>query len=70
MQWTEGLMKGKRSPYLTTEVHLMRLLKLLPDVNKGIVVATLGYWRQMNNGVVNSVSSNAFGDMGNRTNIS
>jgi len=34
-------------------------------VNPGIVVATLGYWRQLNNGVVNSVSSNAFGDMGN-----
>ena len=35
------------------------------DVNKGIVVATLGYWRQLNNGTVNSISSNAFGDMGN-----
>ena len=39
--------------------------KVTTDVNKGIVVATLGYWRQLNNGVVNSVSSNAFGDMGN-----
>jgi hypothetical protein len=40
------------------------LAKVTTDVNKGIVVATLGYWRQLNNGVVNSVSSNAFGDMG------
>ena len=39
--------------------------KITTDVNKGIVVTTLGYWRQLNNGVVNSVSSNAFGDMGN-----
>ena len=39
--------------------------RITPDVNKGIVVATLGYWRQHNKGVVNSVSSNAFGDMGN-----
>jgi len=38
--------------------------KSLLDVNQGIVVATLGYWRQHNNGVVNSVSSNAYGDMG------
>ena len=34
------------------------------DVNPGIVVATLGYWRQLNNGTVNCVSSAEFGDMG------
>ena len=28
----------------------MQLAKITPDVSKGIVVATLGYWRQMNNG--------------------
>jgi len=39
--------------------------KITADVNKGVVVTTLGYWRQLNNGTVNSVSSNAFGDMGN-----
>ena len=39
--------------------------KITPDVGQGIVVATLGYWRQLNNGTVNSVSSSAFGDMGN-----
>ena len=39
--------------------------KITPDVGKGVVVATLGYWRQLNNGTVNSVSSSAFGDMGN-----
>ena len=39
--------------------------KITQDVGKGVVVATLGYWRQLNNGTVNSVSSSAFGDMGN-----
>ena len=39
--------------------------KITPDVGQGVVVATLGYWRQLNNGTVNSVSSSAFGDMGN-----
>ena len=39
--------------------------KITPDVGQGIVVAPLGYWRQLNNGTVNSVSSSAFGDMGN-----
>ncbi len=38
--------------------------KISNDVNSGIIVATLGYWRQLNNGTVNSISSNAFGDMG------
>ena len=28
-------------------------------------LTSLGYWRQLNNGTVNSVSSSAFGDMGN-----
>jgi anaerobic selenocysteine-containing dehydrogenase len=41
------------------------VVKVTSDVNKGVVVTTLGYWRQHNNGVVNSVSSSAFGDMGN-----
>jgi len=39
--------------------------KITSDVNKGIIVTSLGYWRQLNNGTVNSVSSSAFGDMGN-----
>jgi hypothetical protein len=33
-------------------------------VGPGIVVATLGYWRQRNNGTVNCVSSAEFVDMG------
>ncbi len=38
--------------------------KISADVNPGIVVATLGYWRQLNNGTVNSISSAEFVDMG------
>jgi anaerobic selenocysteine-containing dehydrogenase len=34
------------------------------DVNAGVVVATLGYWRQLNRGTVNSISSAEFVDMG------
>ena len=40
------------------------------DVNAGIVVATLGYWRQLNNGTVNCISSAEFGDMGHSTTFS
>lgn len=39
--------------------------KITEDVSQGIVVATLGYWRQRNNGTVNCVSSAEFVDMGN-----
>ena len=38
--------------------------KITNDVNPGIVVATLGYWRQLNNGTVNCISSAEFVDMG------
>ena len=35
------------------------------DVNKGIIVSTLGYWRQHNEGTVNGISSGNLADMGN-----
>jgi anaerobic selenocysteine-containing dehydrogenase len=38
--------------------------RITTDVNAGIVVATLGYWRQLNNGTVNCISSAEFVDMG------
>jgi anaerobic selenocysteine-containing dehydrogenase len=38
--------------------------QITDDVNAGIVVATLGYWRQLNTGTVNSISSAEFVDMG------
>src|SRR5690606_12341428 len=44
--------------------------RVTKDVNPGIVVATLGYWRQLNTGTVNSISSAEFGDMGNSTTFS
>jgi anaerobic selenocysteine-containing dehydrogenase len=40
------------------------------DVNVGIVVASLGYWRQLNNGTVNCISLAEFGDMGNSASFS
>ncbi|HDY86086.1 MAG TPA: molybdopterin oxidoreductase family protein [Methylophaga sp.] len=38
--------------------------KITDDVSSGIVVATLGYWRQLNKGTVNCISSAEFVDMG------
>ena len=41
------------------------ILRLTNDVNPGIIVSTLGYWRQHNEGTVNSISSAEFANMGN-----
>lgn len=38
--------------------------KITDDVNPGLVVATLGYWRQLTNGTVNIISSAEFVNMG------
>lgn len=40
------------------------------DVNPGIVVATLGYWYQLNRGTVNTISSADFIDMGHAPSFS
>ncbi|HEY5703002.1 MAG TPA: hypothetical protein VIV20_05980 [Gammaproteobacteria bacterium] len=39
--------------------------KVTEDVNEGVVVATLGYWRQLDKGTVNITSSAEFVEMGN-----
>ncbi len=38
--------------------------RITNDVNSGIIVATLGYWRQFNKGTMNCISSTEFVDMG------
>lgn len=44
--------------------------QITDDVNPGIVVSTLGYWRQLNNGTVNAISSAEFTDMGHAPSFS
>lgn len=44
--------------------------RLTTDVNAGVVVATLGYWRQLNRGTVNVVSSAEFVNMGHAPSFS
>ncbi len=44
--------------------------RVTTDVNPGVVVATLGYWRQLNNGTVNCISSAEYGDMGHSNTFS
>jgi anaerobic selenocysteine-containing dehydrogenase len=44
--------------------------RITDDVNAGVVVATLGYWRQLNRGTVNVVSSAEFANMGHAPSFS
>jgi hypothetical protein len=44
--------------------------KITEDVQPGLIVATLGYWRQLNNSTVNSISSAELVNMGNAPSFS
>ena len=44
--------------------------RITDDVNQGLIVVTLGYWRQLNTGTVNSISSAEFANMGNAPSFS
>lgn len=44
--------------------------QITDDVNPGVVVATLGYWRQLNRGTVNVISSAEFVNMGHAPSFS
>jgi len=60
-----GVQEGEMVKVFNDRGCFDAVAKITSDVNKGIIVTSLGYWRQLNNGTVNSVSSSAFGDMGN-----
>lgn len=44
--------------------------RVTDDVNPGVIVATLGYWRQLNKGTVNIISSAEFVNMGHAPSFS
>ena len=60
-----GIQEGEMVKVFNDRGSFDAIAQITSDVNKGIIVTTLGYWRQLNNGTVNSVSSSALGDMGN-----
>jgi anaerobic selenocysteine-containing dehydrogenase len=59
-----GIVEGDRVKVLNDRGAFKGVARISEDVRSGIVVATLGYWRQLNEGTVNSISSSQFGDMG------
>ncbi len=59
-----GILDGDRVKVANDRGAFKGVARITDDVKSGIVVATLGYWRQLNEGTVNSISSGAFTDMG------
>jgi anaerobic selenocysteine-containing dehydrogenase len=67
---TRGIREGAKVRVFNDRGSFEGNARITTDVNPGIVVATLGYWRQLNNGTVNCISSAEFGDMGHSTTFS
>lgn len=65
-----GVLEGSKVRVFNDRGAFEGVARITDDVNPGIVVATLGYWRQLNNGTVNCISSAEFGDMGHSTTFS
>ena len=67
---TRGIKQGDKLKVFNDRGAFEGVARVSTDVNAGIVVATLGYWRQLNNGTVNCISLAEFGDMGNSASFS
>jgi anaerobic selenocysteine-containing dehydrogenase len=59
-----GIVNADRVTVFNDRGAFESVARISTDVGPGMVVATLGYWRQLNNGTVNCISSAEFGDMG------
>lgn len=67
---TRGIVDGDRVQVVNSRGAFKGVARITDDVKTGVVVATLGYWRQLNEGTVNSISSAAFADMGHAPSFS
>ncbi|MGE0856803.1 MAG: molybdopterin-dependent oxidoreductase [Hyphomicrobiaceae bacterium] len=65
-----GIEQGDRVQVSNGRGAFKAVARITDDVNQGVVVATLGYWRQLNDGTVNSISSAEFTDMGHAPSFS
>ncbi|RME35296.1 MAG: molybdopterin oxidoreductase family protein [Gammaproteobacteria bacterium] len=59
-----GIGEGDRVRVFNDRGGFEAVARVSDDVNPGVVVATLGYWRQLNRGTVNAVSGADFVNMG------
>ncbi|MFT7413901.1 MAG: anaerobic selenocysteine-containing dehydrogenase [Methylophagaceae bacterium] len=61
---SRGIKQGDTVRVFNDRGTFEAVANITDDVSSGIVVATLGYWRQLNKGTVNCISSAEFVDMG------
>lgn len=67
---TRGVAAGQRVKVFNDRGAFEAVAEITDDVQAGVVVATLGYWRQLNRGTVNVVSSAEFANMGHAPSFS
>jgi anaerobic selenocysteine-containing dehydrogenase len=61
---TRGIGQSSKVKVFNDRGSFEGVASISTDVNAGLVVATLGYWRQLNKGTVNVISSAEFVNMG------
>jgi anaerobic selenocysteine-containing dehydrogenase len=62
---TRGIKQGETVRVFNERGAFEGVANITDDVSQGVVVATLGYWRQLNQGTVNVTSSANLVEMGN-----
>jgi len=65
-----GILDGDRVKVENSRGAFKGVARITGDVREGVVVATLGYWRQLNDGTVNCISSAEFSDIGHAPSFS
>ena len=65
-----GIFEGNKVRVFNDRGSFEGVARITADVNPGLVVATLGYWRQLNKGTVNIISSAEFVNMGHAPSFS
>ena len=59
-----NIKNGEQVEIFNGRGHFLAVAHLSEDVPEGLVLTTLGYWNQLNNGTANHTSSQEFSDLG------
>ena len=59
-----NIKNGEQVKIFNGRGHFLAVAHLSDDVPEGLVLTTLGYWNQLNNGTANHTSAQEFSDLG------
>jgi anaerobic selenocysteine-containing dehydrogenase len=65
-----GIRQGDKVRVFNGRGAFTGVARITDDVKPGLIVSTLGFWRQLNKGTVNSISSAELVNMGNAPSFS